>query len=319
MSGKIQHSTFKPAWWLRNAHAQTIWPTYLKPDAVPDLKWKEYDVADGDLFRLAWGDQILGRPLVMLIHGLEGTTNSHYARSIMQELTTNGFNSVFMSLRGSGGVPNRFMKSYHSGASDDLRMMLDVMPEIPDAVIGVSLGGNLLLKYLGEEKENTPFKQAIAVSAPYDLSACGDVLETGFATRYSDYLIKELKNSVIKKLPIVSDPIDIDLSNIKSLREFDDKITAPVNGFIDAQDYYTQCSCKPFLTKITTPTLIIHARDDPFMTPDIIPEQHEVSSAVTLEISEKGGHVGFQKGNTLGLSSSWLAPRIVEHLTQVLY
>lgn len=313
----MNKDTFKPAWWLSSPHLQTIWPTWFKPRIPIAMDWETLELDDGDFINLGWIHHSTPKPIVMLIHGLEGTADSHYVSTILTALYNNGFNTVFMSLRGSGGVPNRLSKSYHSGASDDLRQVLaklQMRDLHPDAAVGVSLGGNLLLKYLGEEQANTGLKQAVAISVPFDLSACADKLETGFAKRYGKYLLDKLKFSYKAKFSQINNPLTLDIESIKTLRDFDNYITAPLNGFDDAADYYQRCSCKPFLKDIAIPTLIIHSLDDPFMYPHVVPKQDEVSEFVTLEITDKGGHVGFVQGSFPGLARSWLGTTVTKYL-----
>ncbi|MGB1010187.1 MAG: hydrolase [Thiolinea sp.] len=318
--GKINNSNFRPAWWLRSKHLQTIWPSLLRkrPDFQPE--WERVELADGDFIDLAWHQPLIANaPVVMLIHGLEGSLESHYAGNLLVALHQAGFRAVLMHLRGRGREPNRIAQSYHSGASNDLRLILKHLQQqelLPHAVIGVSLGGNLLLKYLGEEKANSPLQKAIAISVPFSLQACADRLEQGFSRIYGNYLLNLLKKSYHSKFSRIPSPLNLDqnLSHIKTLRQFDDLITAPLHDFNGAADYYERCSCAQFLPDIHTPTLILHSADDPFMTADVIPSSVDMSDAVTLELSRNGGHVGFIAQRPVWGLEYWLEKRVIQFL-----
>ena len=260
-------------------------------------------------------------PIVMLIHGLEGSLESHYAGNLLAALHKAGYTGVLLHLRGRGREPNRLARSYHSGASADLGLMLEYLKnqdQLPAAVIGVSLGGNLLLKYLGEVGANSPLKAAMAISVPFSLQACAERFEQGISKIYGAYLLSALKKSYQAKFSRIKFPLipEPDVTNFKTLQQFDDLVTAPLNGFTGSADYYQRCSCAQFLPTIETPTLILHASDDPFMTPDIVPEAAEMSDAVTLELSLHGGHVGFIQGGGALFSAPdyWLDGRVVGYL-----
>lgn len=319
---KTISSDFEPAWWLRSPHLQTLFPTRFTTLPMPNVEWERIELADGDFMDLAWyRHHNNDTPLVMLIHGLEGGLDSHYARTILPALREAGFNVVFLTLRGRGREPNRLPKSYHSGATTDLSEVFAHMQTndcLPDAAVGVSLGGNLLLKYLGETGTASVLKQAIAVSIPFELRACADKLEQGFSRIYGRYLLSKLKASYRNKFSHIISPLHVNLDQIHSLYAFDDAITAPLNGFDGADDYYQRCSCRAFLKDIHTPTLIIHAHDDPFMHPQNAPTVDDTSESVTLELTRHGGHVGFVAGNVPFRPHYWLPQRIAIHLRQCL-
>lgn len=320
--GKIINSSFRPAWWLRSPHLQTIFPSLFRKRAGFKPDWERMELEDGDFMDLAWHRRPEAEaPLVLMIHGLEGSLESHYAGNMLAALHEAGFSTVMMHLRGRGREPNRLPQSYHSGATDDLRLVLEQLAQrgqMPQAVIGVSLGGNLLLKYLGEEGENCPLKTAVAVSVPFQLRTCSKKLGKGFAKLYGQYLLNKLNASYRAKFGKITSPLTIDLKSIRTLWQFDDAITAPLHGFEGAEDYYRQCSCAQFLADIATPTLIIHAQDDPFMTPEIVPAEDEMSGDVTLELTRYGGHVGFIEGYAGGKLTYWLEQRVVAHLQELL-
>ena len=225
-----------------------------------------------------------------------------------------------MHYRGTSGKENSLPRSYHSGDSADALAYLSSLKQRYKKAklfaVGFSLGANMLLKLLGEEANNSPLDGAVAVSAPMQLDICAKSMNRGFSKFYQKNLLKDLNKSLDKKydkhnMQALINLKREDIKNLKTFWEFDDAYTAPIHGFTSAQDYYTLSSAKQFLKYIKTPTLIIHSLDDPFMTPEVLPKESEVSKSVTLEISEKGGHVGFIAGSALK-PEYWLEDRIVE-------
>ncbi|MET0071410.1 MAG: hydrolase [Candidatus Thiodiazotropha sp.] len=304
-------SEFKPPWWLVSPHLQTIWPSLLRSHPLPDLRWERVELRDGDFIDLAWQDA--EGPLVLLLHGLEGSLESHYAVPLISALRGAGFRPLFMHFRGCSGEPNRLPRSYHSGATEDLREIVEVLRmrgEPPQAVVGISLGGNLLLKYLGESDRDSGIKAAVAVSVPFNLKSAAMRLERGFSRIYGRHLLRKLLKSYSNKCRAHAIPGIEGYASIRSIYEFDDRITAVQNGFLDAEDYYTRCSCKQYLQRITTPTLILHAQDDPFMKPDDVPGLQDLGPGVSLELSNRGGHVGFVQGSLPWRPVYWLDFRI---------
>jgi len=327
-TGKLTTNDFRPPWWLKNAHLQTLWPKLLmhlrqrngakKPRQAPLIS-RRIELADGDFIDLSISAETQEGPRVLILHGLEGGLDSHYAGSLVERLSRDGFQPIFMHLRGASGKPNRLARSYHSGASEDLREILQVLAEDaagpPLAAIGFSLGGNLLLKYLGEQTQPL-LKQAIAVSVPFVLRDAMLRLELGFARVYRGYLLSRLKRGYRQKFAERSSPLAVDLAQINSFNAFDDQITAPLNGFAGVFDYYQRASCRGYLRQIHTPTLILHASDDPFMFPSTPPFEHELGPGIRLELSRHGGHVGFIQARGAGFSSTWLESRILRELHQ---
>ncbi len=315
----VVQSEFKPAWWLRSPHLQTLWPSLLRPSQSLDVSWERLELADGDFIDLAWR-RACG-PLVLMIHGLEGSLQSHYAVPLMKALEREGFATVFMHLRGCGREPNRLDRSYHSGASEDLAEVLDRLDtrgERPDALVGISLGGNLLLKYLGERGGAARTRAAVAISVPFRLERASAQMQQGFSRLYGRYLLNKLLRGYRRKFRNRPAPREVLLERIDSLREFDQQITAPLNGFANAHDYYQRCSCIGFLRDIQTPTLILHAADDPLMDPGVVPQPVELGPGVTLELSHRGGHVGFIQGTVPGRPRYWLEQRVPAYLRQQL-
>ncbi|MEW8321116.1 MAG: hydrolase [Candidatus Thiodiazotropha taylori] len=316
----VTHTPFKPAWWLKSPHLQTIWPSLFRSRVKLDFRLERINLRDGDFIDLSWHQGSSG-PLVMLIHGLEGSISSHYVTPTLQALHRAGFSTLFMHLRGCSNEPNRLRRSYHSGASEDLKEILELLEcrnQIPQAVVGFSLGGNLLLKYLSETGHRSRIGAAVAVSVPFNLSQAATRLEQGLSRIYGRYLLDKLKKSYTEKCQIRGFEEDINLSAIRTIYQFDDNITSRVNGFDDADDYYSKCSSGTKLKEITTPTLIIHALDDPFMYPANVPGLDQLGPGVDLELCMNGGHVGFIQGNLPFRAEYWLDKRISHYLKMLL-
>ncbi len=313
-------SEFNPTWWLSNRHLQTIFPSLLRKRPTISLTSERLELPDGDFIDLEWTQRNHG-PLIIVLHGLEGNLQSHYVCGLLKALQTHGFNVVFMYSRGCSGEPNRLARRYHAGETGDIHHVLSVLskrePDRPIAAVGISLGGNALLKYLGEQGGNTQIKAAVAVSVPFDLNISASALEHGFARYYQRHLVDKLKTAIAEKHRTVSLPFPLpDLDQVHTLRQFDDQITAPLHGFNGVDDYYTQSSCRQYLKNIRIPTLILHAKDDPFMTPAAIPGKDELSGSIDLHLTEHGGHVGFIHGNPPIKPHYWLEESIPAWLKQ---
>jgi predicted alpha/beta-fold hydrolase len=240
----------------------------------------------------------------------------------MQTLSSHGYNSVIMHFRGCATQENLLPRSYHSGETGDaLEFIQSLHAEFPQRKlygIGYSLGANMLLKLLGEVKEKSLFTKVVAVSPPMQLDICARTMNRGFAKYYQYRLLKDLKSALDKKYDKhdMQALLNFKRSDIKKLNSFwkyDDVFTAPIHGFSSASDYYEKCSSKQFLKDITTPTLIIHSKDDPFMTPQVIPKDEELSDSIRLEVTQRGGHVGFIEGSFFK-PSFWLEKKVIEFL-----
>lgn len=320
---KNNHS-FKPPFWAKNRHVQTIWPRFFQKRLSLETRQQRLELPDGDFVDLAWSPRPENcKGLIPMFHGLEGSINSHYANDMVARLVKDGWWVVLMHFRGCSGAPNRLPRSYHSGDTGDALFFLEYLKQklldVPiKAAIGFSLGANMLLKLLGEQPKQNYVKSAIAISPPFKLSECSDSIAKGFSNIYQKYLLASMCNNVLTKMKNInlSNYLTIkpeQVSEIKSFREFDEHITAPLHGFEDANDYYNKSSCIHFLKKIETPTLVIHAKDDPFMNETVVPEPEQMSSQIQLEVSEKGGHVGFIQG-TPWRPQMWLHDRILNFL-----
>jgi predicted alpha/beta-fold hydrolase len=235
----------------------------------------------------------------------------------------NGWRSCVLHFRDCGDYRNRLPRRYHAGETNDLRYFLDTLHESPESArhsgpllaAGFSLGGNVLLKYLGESGDATPLRAATAVCVPLNLHDCARALEQGFSKVYQRLLLKSMKKSLTSKFDRHTAAFDWDEAmRARTFAEFDDLVTAPLHGFANMQDYYDRCSSVNFLKGIDRPTLIINSLDDPFMTPDVIPDMDKLSAYVTLEVATSGGHVGFIEGGTPWRPSFYLPERILGFL-----
>ncbi len=322
------NSTFRPAWWLRNCHLQTIYPTlFRKEPDPPDYRRERLTTPDDDFIDIDFcgsGKQ----PLVILLHGLTGSSRSGYIKGLQHTLFKNGFRSAALNFRGCSGQSNNRARCYHSGETEDIHTVYRALsrrePNTPIAVVGFSLGGNVLLKWLGEQGNGLTLFAAVAVSVPLMLGICATKLDNGFSTLYRGNLLNELKIYMLSKhkhlenIAQLEDAMKIkalgDLSTIKSFWEYDDRVVAPLHGFDGVHDYYNRSSSRQYLKSIAVPTLVIQSVDDPFMTPEVLPEPSETSSSVQLEFTEHGGHVGFICGDTPFKPIYWLEQRIPEFL-----
>ena len=311
-------SAFRPAWWLRGDHAQTLWPAFFRRRKKLPIRWEKLELDDGDFLDLAWSGPDEG-PIVLFFHGLQGSIHSHYATGIMHRLNRAGLRVCLMHFRGCGREPNRLPISYHSGKTDDPQRLLEHVHrthgQMPYAAVGVSLGGNVLLKWLGEQGAASPLQRAVAISVPFRLDAAADRLETGLSRLYQRHLVNSLKDAYRRKFAHMTSPLSVDVERLNSFRLFDDQVTAALHGFDGVDDYYARCSSRQFIPEIRIPTLILHARHDPFMFPDTPPEADELPDQVSLEIPQAGGHVGFVSGGFPGWGRYYAEQRIAEWLT----
>ena len=311
----ITNSKFSPRWWLRNPHLQTIVASKLTKRPIITSNLERIELSDGDFLDVNWSKKPAGA-FVCLFHGLGGSINSGYARGIFEMLERKGFRPVFMHWRGCSGQPNRLARSYHSGATDDIKQLIDLVhSRFPGEAVyaaAFSLGANALLKYLGEARTECRLSGAVAVCPPLVLSVGADKLNSGITKIYQRYLLTtmrehhEAKRSKFPnlKLPAATAALD-------NFWKFDDALTAPIHGFKDVHDYYAQCSSRQYLKDIATPTHILYALDDPFFTKAVLPEEAELSPSVTLELSQYGGHVGFIGDQN---EPRWLDTRIADIL-----
>ena len=312
----VNRRDFKPAWYLRNRHFQTILPNIIHP-AYPQSQKERIELNDGDFLDLLWSEHRSPQTLLIL-HGLEGSINSAYAKRILNYCNQHHIAAVLMHFRGCSGEPNRLLRSYHSGETGDLRRVINHLKtrnveEI--ALLGYSLGGNVTLKYMGEAETDSAICCAIAVSVPFRLDICATAMNRGFARVYQRSLLNRLIHKMqFKQHLLKADARDFpDPLLMSDFWQFDNNFTAPIHGYDNAEHYYQCASSRQFLKSIEKPTLIIHARDDPFMSSGVLPEDNELADSVMLELSSHGGHVGFIGSNGL-IPDLWLQKRIHQFL-----
>lgn len=326
---KIDHSSsYRAPKWLPGGNAQTIYPYLLNRRLSVCYRRERWELEDGDFVDVDWLDGLSDKPLVVLLHGLEGGSRSHYALSIMRYLQTKRWRGAVIHFRGCSGYPNRLPRAYHAGDSAEIDWMLQRIAVINQSgcdsrlyVVGVSLGGNALLKWLGEQgrRANELIAAAVAVSTPVDLAAAGNALDSGFNRIYTQHFLASLKRKVTDKDKRFPGLLDIKaVKACKSLYEFDNLVTAPLHGFRDTEDYWQQSSSKQWLSHIRTPTLLINARNDPFLPEHALPVASEVSTSVFLEFPDQGGHVGFIHGDFPG-KLEWLPQKIFHFFLQTCF
>jgi predicted alpha/beta-fold hydrolase len=319
--GRVVAGAFVPHPLARNAHVQTLLP-FFRPMPAVAVRVERIELPEGDFVDLGWCDDApprSGAPLALLLHGLTGGFESKYARGLARQLLARHWRVAILQFRGAGPEPNRLTRHYHQGDTQDLREILALLRRRePDAglfAVGWSLGGNVLLKYLGEEGERTPLAAAVAVSVPFKLRACAERLRTGFSRLYQRHLMSTLQAMIRRKHEKTPLPIDLDaVARSKDFFDFDSAATAALNGFRDADDYYERCSSARYLHGIRRPVLAIHAKDDPFMAPEIVPEARRLPPGVTIELCERGGHVGFCAAGPQLRPRWWLEERIPQFL-----
>jgi len=324
----VSHTPFQPAWWLKHAHLQTIFAKYLSPKHRLNTEAETITLPDGDEVQLNWLHSKTGSnnsPVIILLHGLAGDINSHYIQAMLAQCNTLGWTAVLLHFRGCNGKPNKLPRAYHSGDTADAALVITQVkrryPNRPLVAVGYSLGGNVLLKYCGEQAGQNPLSAAVAVCPPLSLSACAKRINTGSSKLYQRYLLGRLKRSTLRKLEQFADfPLPLtpqQVQGFSSIEQFDEYYTAPIHGFLNAQDYYQKASGKAFLRHICIPTLIIHAKDDPFLSAEVIPKANELSPYIHYELTSGGGHVGFVYGSPLK-PKFWLNQRIPQFITEQL-
>lgn len=317
-----QELTYRAPVWLPGGHLQTIYPSlFIRVPAI-DYRRERLELADGDFLDIDWTDGQAGAPTVVLFHGLEGSADSHYARDLMARVRTRGWHGAVAHFRGCSGEDNRLPRAYFAGDSEDidhiLRHIKSQHLDTPVYAVGISLGGNALLKWLGERGDAARHlvKRTASVSAPVDLTAAGNALDRGFNRRvYTARFLATLKKKALKKARQFPGMLDATaIAAATTFREFDTLVTARLHGFRDAEDYWFKVSSKPLLKSITVPTLIINAKNDPFLPASALPTPIDISPVVTLDQPATGGHVAFPSGPFPG-NLDWLPQRLMQHFT----
>jgi predicted alpha/beta-fold hydrolase len=301
----IVTSNYRAPRWLPGGHAQTIWPARMVPLPAVEYRRERWRTPDADFVDVDFAlpePAAVTTPLLVLFHGLEGCSDSHYARAIMRHFADRGWRALVVHFRGCSGEANLLPRAYHSGDSEEgdwiLRAVHARWPQAALHAIGISLGGNMLAKWLGERERDAAFVTAAAsVGAPLDLVAGGYAIGRGFSRVYSRMFLLTLRAKALAKLERYPDLVRADqLMAARSLYDFDNAYTAPVHGFRDTLDYWTRASAKPLLAAVRVPHLVLNARNDPFVPAESLPQLHQVSTDVLLEQPETGGHIGFASG-----------------------
>ncbi|MCU0627446.1 MAG: hydrolase [Gemmatimonadaceae bacterium] len=322
-------SPYSPPWFLRNPHVQTIWGKFVRPEPpVPHVTRERWETPDDDsvtVVRLRADEP--RAPRLVLFHGLEGNERSHYVQAFFRAAWRRGWGADLLCFRSCDGTLNRQPRFYHSGETGDASYVLGrLAAEHPEAALvacGVSLGGNVLVKLLGEGVAPVPpsLRAAVAVSVPYDLERGSRHISRGFSLVYERWFLRTLRAKSLAKQARYPDrfPAPDVIARIRTLWDFDDRITAPLHGFADAVDYYRRSSGRHFVRGIRVPTLCISAIDDPFLPRDVLDavrhDAHE-NPAVTLQFEPHGGHVGFVIGPTPFRTDNYLAHRMPAFLDQ---
>ena len=292
---------FVPAWWCRGAHAQTIASALRLVPEVPTLRRERWETRDGDFLGVDVVPAEVGRPILVMLHGLEGSSRSPQIRGFLHAAHRRRWRAIAPNFRSCSGEPNRLRRSYHAGETSDLRWVMRRLaerhPGDPMCCVGISLGGNVLLKYLGESRDApSSLRAAAALSTPFDLAMSARAFERGALNRfYMRRLLRSLLRKTRAKLACYPDLVDARrLAAVQTIREFDEVVTAPTHGFASAQAYWTASSCRQFLPSIQHPTLLINALDDPLIPAAALPhEEVRRNSHLTGVFPASGGHAGF--------------------------
>ena len=326
MAAGTLENEFIPTWWLPEGHSQTLWRKLSPAKKVAHTR-QRIELDDSDYIDLDWTTldpkQSKDNTIVFLLHGLCGCSRSSYILAMQSLLNDQGISSVAMNFRGCSGEMNRLARAYHSGVSEDVNEVFSkLVAEYPAhnfVFIGYSLGANVLLKWLGEIESHPRIRKAVGVSTPFVLESCSQAMLQGVSRLYGQYFVRRLVKDFQNKQEYLetSNPEQAtriaklgDTRSISSIWEFDDQITAPLHGFEGAEDYYRKCSSSAFLGSIAVDTLLIQSKNDPMIPPKSIPNSEMLSPQVQMQLTEKGGHVGFVSSNP----DNWLEQRILNFM-----
>jgi predicted alpha/beta-fold hydrolase len=316
---RIFDSNFEPLRWLRGCHGQTVFGTLLRRAPRLSLRRERWELSDGDFLDVDRLDGPSGAPLLVVLHGLEGSASSHYVRGLLARAEERGWRGMAVNFRSCSGEPNRLLRSYHSGETGDLdeaiRRARSESPGAPLFIAGCSLGGNVAVKWLGERGEAANIRAAVALSVPFDLKLCAHALDArgAMASVYRTRFLWTLKHKSLEKARQFPQLDSARIRAARTLFEFDEAVTAPVHGFAGAEDYWAQSSSGPFVSRVRVPLLLISAEDDPFIPPECLPRAAAAANpCVTLEVLRHGGHLGFVAGPLLPWF--WAEWRAVEYL-----
>lgn len=319
---------FSSAWWLPGPHLQTLWGKLFRQQQPHRTRIERLDTLDGDFLDIHHLDAPEGAPLLVLLHGLEGTIRSHYIQALLGEASRRSWKSAVLIFRSCGGEINRARRFYHSGETTDLAFALthleSVYPASPIVLAGASLGGNVLLKFLGEQggAVSSRVKGAVAISVPFDLGRSARHIDRGFSRVYQGRFVRSLRRKAVTKLATYPDLVARDrLESVRTMVDFDNSFTAPVHGFRDAEDYYSASSSIGWLGPIKVPSLLLSAVDDPFLPSQVLEEVRTIARSnpsLHLEFTSRGGHVGFVGGRNPASPSYYFEKRTGDFLAEQL-
>lgn len=316
----VQRSQFKPAWWLVGPHMQTIMPNlFPRNTKIPTIR-ERVVLEDGDFIDLDWTAPCDG-PIVLVLHGLGGSIKSNYVQGMIRAIALRGWQGVVMNFRGCSGEPNLLPRGYHVGETGDLNMIVKLIkqrfPTRPLLGVGYSLGGNVLLKWLGEMGHSSPMIAAVAVSVPFDVYRTVKSLNNGLSRLYQWWFMRGMRRNVMEKAKWVALPANHQkIKRTTAIEDFERIITVPTYGFTTVEDYYAQTSCIRYLKDITVNTLILHAEDDPLLNDLDWLKKMTLPEKMTVELSESGGHLGFISGNSPCKPKYFLEDRIPQFLDE---
>lgn len=324
----MSSSSFVPAWWLKNPHLQTLWGKFFRKQPPHETTVERLDTPDGDFIDLHHYNIASGAPILLILHGLEGGIRSHYIHAFLDRATERRWQTAVLIFRSCGDDLNRSKRMYHSGETGDIAFAISHLErkfrESPIILAGVSLGGNVLLKYLGEGGRNTSprIKGAVAVSVPFDLARSSRHINLGFSKVYERNFLRSLKTKAITKITTYPDVADATkVAAARTMFDFDDTFTAPVHGFRDAAHYYAESSSIRWLETISVKTLLLSAVDDPFLPGQVLDQVRSIAAVnpcLTVEFPRFGGHVGFVGGSNPLRPDYYLEKRACDFLAECL-
>ena len=322
--------TFQPAWWCRGPHAQSIFGGLFRPCSRLRLTRERLEMPDGDFLDIDFLENASSNtnqetPLVLILHGLEGSSEAACVQSLLREIQRRGWNGAAMNMRMCSGESNRLKQTYHSGKTEDLDFVVHDLIENKGCkmlhLVGFSIGGNIILKWLGErgDKASQEIQTAAAVSVPYDLVKSVELMDQGFNREvYTRALLRSLKSKVFAKEKRFPEAVSYPrVKRCRTFKEFDSWVTAPLNGFKDEMDYWIKSSCRSFLKSIRVPTLLIHAEDDPFFSGRLLP-MNEIRGSDYLQtlFLPEGGHLGFVAGRWPWKRELWLENTLLDFFSE---
>lgn len=317
---------YSPAWWVPGGHLQTLWGKLFRRQPQAATILERWDTPDGDFLELHRLVSEPTAPRVLLLHGLEGSIRSHYAQGLLNEAARRGWGADLLIFRSCGSELNLTRRFYHSGETTDVALVLERIsrefPLAPLAMAGVSLGGNVLLKFLGERGNDLPsaLRAAATISVPFDLARSSRRINRGFSKFYQRFFLSSLRRKAEEKARRFPDLAPADrIASLRTLEDFDNLITGPLHGFRNAQDYYSRSSSLPYLKDIRLTTLLISAFDDPMLPPEVLDEVQKIAgqnSALKTEFVQKGGHAGFITGSVPWRSFYYAEYRVGEFFAE---